>query len=249
MKKLVVGNWKMNPASWKEARRIIDSIRSKSKRFKNVTTVLCPPSPYLGLSLLCNISFGAQDIFYESEGAYTGGISAKMIKSFGINYVIVGHSERRALGDTDEIINKKIKLILGEKMFPILCVGENTRDHHSHYLHFVREQIHSALKGVSKNLIGKIIIAYEPVWAIGKNASGVLDGEEALHMNIFIRKVISDIAGESVAKKIKILYGGSVDVKNSTQFISIGKMDGLLVGRESLIPKNFLQIIENTNRA
>ena len=246
VKKLIVGNWKMNPQSASVAKDISEKIFRGAKKFRNITVVIVPPAPFI--SSLKGV-LGAQDFFYEKEGAYTGMMSAEMLKSLGVKYVIVGHSERRHAGDTDEIVNKKLKRALDVFLIPILCVGEETRDHHSQYLHFVRGQIVYALKNVSKNLVGKIVIAYEPVWAIGKNAKGVLDGEEALHMNIFIRKVVADIAGEKTAKKIKVLYGGSVDGKNSTQFMSLGKMDGLLVWRESLVPKNFLKIIEHGSRS
>ena len=236
----------MNPKSVREASDISERIFLGVKKLKNTTVVIAPPAPFLPF---LKGTLGAQDMFYEKEGAYTGMVSAEMLKSVGVKYAIVGHSERRRAGDTDDIVNKKLKRALAVGITPILCVGEETRDHHSHYLHFVREQITQALKNVSKNIIHKIVFAYEPVWAIGKSAKGALDGEEALHMNIFIRKVVADTAGASTAKKIKVIYGGSVDVKNSNQFLSVGKMDGFLVGRESLIPKNFLKIIENANNA
>ncbi len=245
-KKLIVGNWKMNPKSRREASRIWEKISKGVSRFKKINMVVCPPFPFLPL-LKGKMQLGAQNIFFEKEGAYTGEVSPPMLKSLGVGYVIVGHSERRALGDTEDIVNKKLKAALSSGLTPILCVGERERDLHSHYLHLVKDQLKSALKGIQKNKIGKIVIAYEPVWAIGKSAKGVLDADEALHMNIFIRKVISDIAGEGTARKIKVLYGGSVDVKNSAEFLRVGKMDGLLVGRESLSPKNFLEIIRNAN--
>lgn len=245
-KKLIVGNWKMNPETEKEAKKIGSLILKKSSNFKNVLTVICPPTPFIKI-LKSSGKTGAQDVFYEETGARTGEVSPKMLKSMGVKYVIVGHSERRALGDTTEIVNRKIKSVIDSGITPILCVGEKERDDHHHYLHFIKEELKSALKGVKKNKISKIVIAYEPIWAIGKGAKGVLPGEEALHMNIYIRKVISDIAGNGAEKKIRVIYGGSVDVKNSNGFLSVGKMDGLLVGRESLNPKNFLEIIKNAN--
>ncbi len=241
----------MNPKSVRQAKDISEKITRGAKKFKNISVVIAPPAPFIGAT---KGILGAQDVFYEKDGAYTGKISADILKSLAVKYVIVGHSEKRyplsgGGGDTDETINKKLKAVLNARLTPVLCVGELTRDHQSHYLHFIKEQIIRALKNVSKNIVGKVIVAYEPVWAIGKNAKNALDGEEALHMNIFIRKVIADIAGATTAKKIKIIYGGSVDVKNAEIFISLGKMDGLLVGRESLMPQKFLGIIENVNRA
>jgi len=228
----------MNPKTLREAKKIGGIISKKARKLKGVSVVIAPPAPFIKEIR----SKGAQDLFYGTEGAYTGGVSAGMLKDLGVEYVIVGHSERRAQGDTTEIVNEKMKTAISAKLTPILCVGERERDDHHHYLHFVREEIKAALKGIPKERISRVVIAYEPIWAIGKRAKGVLPPEEALHMNIYIRKVISDIAGPLTAKKIKILYGGSVDVKNSSGFISIGKMDGLLVGRESLNPKNFLEI-------
>lgn len=235
----------MNPKSAREAVLIGQAVKKGASRYKKVETVICPPYPFL--YLIKGVTLGAQDVSSESGGARTGEVSAGMLKSIGVKYVIVGHSERRAMGETYDTVNKKIKELVKEKITPVLCVGEKERDPHSHYLHVVKEELAAALRGISKNKISGIVVAYEPIWAVGVLAKGALDAEEALHMNIFIRKVVADIAGAPAAKKLRVIYGGSVDAKNSGEFLATGKMDGLLVGRESLDPKKFLEIVKTAN--
>ncbi|MEK7661972.1 MAG: triose-phosphate isomerase [Patescibacteria group bacterium] len=239
MKKLIVGNWKMNPASLRAAVELSRKIQAFARRRKNVSVVICPPAPFLGS--ISGIS-GAQDVSVEKEGAHTGEISAEMAKSAGAAYAIIGHSERRLRGDTNDIVNLKLKRALSAGLTPILCVGERERDQNEHYLSVISSEVRHALLGVPKNKVSKIIFAYEPVWAIGKGSSP-LNADEAFHMGIFIRKVISDIVGDSAAKRARILYGGSVEPKNAHEFFSVGKVDGLLVGRESLSVANFSEII------
>lgn len=245
MKKLIIGNWKMNPKSAREAMLIGRAVKKGAARYKKVETAICPPYPFL--ALIKGVTLGSQDVSHESAGARTGQVSAPMLKSIGVKYIIVGHSERRAMGETYDTVNKKIKELIKSKITPVLCVGEKERDPHSRYLHVVKDELAAALRGIPKNKISGIVVAYEPIWAVGAKAKGVLDAEEALHMNIFIRKVVADIAGAESAKKLRVLYGGSVEARNSLGFLTVGKMDGLLVGRESLDPKTFLEIVKTAN--
>jgi triosephosphate isomerase len=170
-----------------------------------------------------------------------------MIYNLGVKYVIVGHSERRSslagAGEINEIVNKKVKAAISAGLIPILCVGENVRDENHEYLNFVKKQIEECLNGVSKNLIAKVIIAYEPVWAIGKGAFPATP-EEFREMNIFIKKILSDKFGVKEASKVKIIYGGSVDDKNALDFIKDGQADGFLPGRASLDAEKFSKIIK-----
>ena len=166
-----------------------------------------------------------------------------MLSNLGVKYVILGHSESRLMGDTNEVINKKILISLKSKILPILCVGENTRDTHGEYLSFVKNQIEECLLSVSKLQIKNITIAYEPVWAIGKNAIREATSDEFIEMRIFIKRIIADTYGINIANAVKIIYGGSVNQNNARSFAIDGEADGLLIGRDSLIPKNFGAIL------
>lgn len=245
MDKLIIANWKSNPKSIKEARVIWNDILKISKNIKNKKIIICPPFPFIFLGNVIKnskIILGAQSVFPEAEGSYTGEVFANMLKSMNVNYVIVGHSERRKLGETDEYINKQILTTIKNKITPILCIGEIRRDHDGRYLPFVKEQILKCLDGVSRLNLKNIMIAYEPVWAIGKNAVREATSEEFVEMKIYIKKVLSDVYGVKVAQSIPIIYGGSVNSKNAKIFIENGA-DGLLVGRDSLSPKKFREII------
>jgi triosephosphate isomerase (TIM) len=248
-KKLIVGNWKLNPTFLREARDLSTKIKRAVTAEKKVQVVLCPPSPYLGaLALGRNTkqpAWGAQDLDAEWDGAYTGGVSAPMLASSGATYVIVGHSERRAAGDTDTVINRKLKLALRAGLLPILCVGERERDDHGAYLTVVQTQLEGALEGLSKPQLKKLVIAYEPVWAIGKNASGTDTPEGFNHNAIFVKKILSSRKGVT---GVPILYGGSVNIKNAQAFLGEGQADGLLIGRESLNAQNFITIVKQAVR-
>lgn len=244
---LVAGNWKMNPSSHKEARKTCKEIKSVAQKARRVQTVIFPPVIYLNecvdqVSKKYNI--GTQDIFWEEEGSYTGKISASMIKSYKAQYVLLGHSELRALGETDALINKKLKTALKHELKPIVCVGEQTRDTEGWYLHTIKTQLETCLAGVPKKSIKDIVIAYEPVWAIGKNATREATKEEADEMAIYIKRVISTLYDTATASVVRVLYGGSVNTKNCTSFLEAGHVDGLLVGRESLSGKKFGEIIQ-----
>ncbi len=251
VKKIIVGNWKMNPTSYKNAKDLLATLSKAGKEFKKTTVVICPPAPYLALLkkdfARSSVLLGAQDAHEEVSGAYTGSYSAPMLKDAGATYVIIGHSERRKAGDTDKSINAKIKLALKAGLQVILCVGETARDEHGDYLTVIAHQLKTALEGVSKNQLTKISIAYEPVWAIGTEATGVDTPENFHHNAIYIRKIIADLKGVSAAR-LPILYGGSVTTKNAESFLSQGHADGLLVGRESLNAKNFITIAAIASR-
>ncbi|MEK7104456.1 MAG: triose-phosphate isomerase [Patescibacteria group bacterium] len=254
-KKIVIGNWKMNPLSLKEAEKLFADVAKNISDIQKTEVVICSPFVYLEklkkLSLghshmgeARKILLGAQDVFWGDTGAYTGEISADMLYNIGARYVIVGHSERRAMGETNYGINKKIKASISAGLRLILCVGENVRDEKHNYFNLVKIQLTECLKGVSKNSISKVIVAYEPVWAI----SSTLDRKNATsgdsrEMVIFIRKILSDKFG-SEASKIRIIYGGSVNEKDAEDFLKNGGVDGLLPGRASLDSKKFSQIIK-----
>lgn len=221
MKPLIVANWKMNPLSLAEAKKLFDSVKRGVKNIKKAEVVICPPFLYLNelsssrpaRSLARLIRIGAQNCFYEKEGAYTGEVSPAMLKDLGCKYVIVGHSERRKyFKETDEQVNKKLKAALKAGLTPILCISDQ--------------------KEIPYGLNKKTIIAYEPIWAIGSGKA--CDVEEAQKMRILIRK----IAG----KDIRVLYGGSVNSKNASDYIKEAGFQGLLVGGASLKAEEFNRI-------
>lgn len=243
---LIVGNWKMAPESAREARALFLAAK-KSARFARADIVVCPPFPFLSLLVsdakTGKVLLGAQDISAEKNFAHTGDVSAKMLASLGVKYVIVGHSERRAKGETDETVSAKVRVALENKIIPIVCVGEQKRDDHARYFDELSRQIKGSLGGLSRKDAEKIIIAYEPVWAIGENASGADTPEGTEEMALFVRKTLADIFGEKVAHTIPILYGGSVSEKNAGDFLARGGVQGLLVGRASQAAKSFSAII------
>lgn len=250
-KKLVIANWKMNPQSKKEAEIIFKSISNVLKNVKRTEVVICPPFPFLFIKdkiKNIKIKLGAQDVFCEKEGSYTGEISTSMLKNFNVLYVLVGHSERRRLGDTNELINKKIIASLKSKITPIFCIGEKDRDVNGFYLSFIKQQITEGLSGLVKSQVKNIIIAYEPVWAIGSSATREATPAEFTEVRIFIKKIISDLYDIKTGSEVRIIYGGSVNPVNAKSFLEEGGADGLLVGRDSLTPKKFGAIINLANK-
>lgn len=245
-KKIIIGNWKMNPLTGKEAEKLFLGVAKEISNIKKTEIIICPP--FLYLEKLQKISkkvfLGAQDSFPGDTGAFTGEISAEMLYAVGVRYVILGHSERRALGENNNDINKKIKGALAADLRPMLCVGENDRDQNHGYFNLVRMQLEECLTGIPKNLISKIIIAYEPVWAISSTPNRKdATTDDSREMSIFIRKVLSDKFGKDVSRT-KILYGGSVSEKDAGDFLENGGIDGLLVGRASLNAKKFSEIVK-----
>lgn len=251
MKKLIIGNWKMYPVSAKEARDKFTAIKKDAATLRNVQTVVCPPFVYMGdLKKLVTghrCVLGAQNAWTEESGAYTGEVSPDMLMSLGVSYVIVGHSERRALGETDELVNRKIHAAIKAGIMAVLCVGERTRDADGEYLKYIGEQILFALKGVSKKDLANVVIAYEPIWAIGKNAVRAASTDDALEVAILIRKTLADLYGQG-SFSIPVLYGGSVDAQNAGEFLAKSQVQGLLVGRSSLDPKVFGAILKSAEK-
>ena len=252
-KKLIVGNWKMNPAGAVRARADFLTIKKSVGAFKKVTAVIAVPFIFLALlgkEASAGLALSAQNVSAEKEGAFTGEISAGMLSALKVRYVIIGHSERRALGETNEFINRKIKAVLASGMTPILCVGEKERDHDMWYLSAVKTQLEECLAGIPKNAVGKIVIAYEPVWALSSTANRRdATPEDCVEMHIYIRKVLSDMFGSGAGTAVAILYGGSVDEKNALGFLTTGHADGLLPGRASLTPKTFISILKIANES
>ena len=252
MKKLVIGNWKMNPATVAHAKRIVAATKKTTRTLERTTVVVCPPFPFItyalpkgsGATNANELRVGAQDVSFEEAGPFTGDVSAAMLADMGLLYVIVGHSERRKVGETSEIVAKKALAAANAGLTAVVCVGEEVRDQDGAYLHFIKEQIKSSLVGFSKKLVAseKLVIAYEPIWAIG--AKEAMTPALIHEMGIFIQKVLSDIYGQEEATVVPILYGGSVNFRNAADIIAIGDVDGLLVGRESVNQPGFSELLK-----
>jgi triosephosphate isomerase len=225
MKKLIIANWKLNPTTLKEAQKLAASASVKAKN----KVVLCPPTIYLLRIDYPNL--GAQDCFWQDKGAFTGQTSALQLKDLKIKYCVIGHSERRATGDSDEMINAKVKACLGQKITPILCVGFGTTvaQDDLEVVDVLKTQLDIGLANVDAS---QVIVAYEPVWAIGTGKTAT--PEHAEKISIFIKNKY---------KVDKVLYGGSVNALNAKAFLHQQNIGGLLVGGASLIAKDFNQII------
>ena len=239
MKPLIVGNWKCNPESLKEAQKLFLELNKRMP--KKAQAVVCLSFIFLKdlAARKSALQLGAQNCFYQS-GAFTGEISVKMLKNLGVKYVIIGHSERRALGETDKLINLKLKAVLKEKLIPILCIGESKKDRQNNRTALkLKNQLKKDLKGIK---FSKMVIAYEPIWAIGSNNPCRV--EEATVTKLLIKKYLREVFSNKKAEEIKILYGGSVNKKNASLYIKDAKMDGLLIGGASLKAKEFIDILK-----
>ena len=244
---LVVGNWKMNPSSLGVAKKLFLDIR-KGLGKKKLKTYVAIAAPALFISELEKLSpsqrikLSAQDVFFETGGSYTGEISLAMLKSVGVVSVIIGHSERRALGDTNEEIQKNTLATIKNNMTAIVCIGEKSRDAQGNYFTEVETQLRSVLASVPKTKLSQLVLAYEPVWAIGTGNHAT--AEDVHEMKLFIMKVLSDVFGRSAVHKVRILYGGSVNAKNAQELLEVGNVDGFLVGGASLKASEFSEIIK-----
>lgn len=243
-KPLIVGNWKSYINSLREGKKLLKGIEKKLPHFAKANIVLCPPYPLLD-ALSRNyrggrIAFGAQDAYFET-GAHTGEVSVALVKDTKAKYVILGHAERRAKGETDEIVSKKVGAALDAKLTPIVAVGESARDKDGHYLHDLEKSILASLNVVGPSSIKKVIIAYEPVWAIG--APLPPNGRTIRETIIFIRKVLANRFDRNDVLKAKILYGGAVNEETANELIKESDASGFLLGRASVNPEEFGAIV------
>lgn len=244
-KSIIAGNWKMNMTQTESVNLVQELLDLGLEGHGDV--VLCVP--FTSLSMVSehifdtNIKLGAQNVFTEDKGAYTGEISADMLADLNVKYVIVGHSERRQIfNESDEFINKKVLKLLGKGLCPILCVGESLEEREAgKEFELVKSQITNCLKNVEKSQLANIVIAYEPIWAIGTGKSASSDDAE--EMCKFIRKELNSLFG-SVADDVRIQYGGSVKPTSIDELMSKENIDGALVGGASLVAKDFSRIVD-----
>ena len=249
-KKIIAANWKMNK-DVKETSEFISAFRNEMKNVNNpAEVVICPPFIALHAAAkdLQGTSFrlGAQNLHFENDGAFTGEISATMLKSLGVHYVIVGHSERRQyFGETDDIVAKKVKKAFSSDLKVILCVGESLAERDGGVTEKVLErQVKAALAGLAKEQLSSLVIAYEPIWAIGTGRNATPQQAEDAHA--FIRKTVAGMFGKDAADALTIQYGGSVKPENAAELLSQPDVDGALVGGASLKADSFAKIVKSS---
>lgn len=252
MKKFVIGNLKMNLLSVSERNIYLKGMERvlAGKKFPDTEIVLCPPFVHLenfGKWKNKKVMRGAQDMFFENKGSFTGEISPVMLKNFGCNYVIVGHSERRRyFGENGEFINHKIIAALNHGIRPILCVGETKEEkENDQTMRVIASQLKEALMDVSRMKVGQVVIAYEPIWSVGTDV--VPSSNEIMSAKLLIRKILVELFGKKYADQVAVLYGGSVNAKTVKQVCIDSEVDGALIGRESLQPREFVKITEIIN--
>lgn len=247
-KYLIIANWKMNLGTIEEAKTLFSAIKNGIINNGKTEVVICPP--FICLSIFGdqtseNIKLGAQDIFWTDKGAFTGEESPAMLKDIGCEYVIVGHSERRAnLNETDEMVNKKVKAVLKNGLKPILCVGDKNRESKEDFKQVIM-QLEEGLKGVEVNDLEKMVIAYEPLWAISTMGGQPATPEDIRESVDLIKGKLAELYNKNAAEKVRILYGGSVNSSNIKEIISRSGASGALVGAASLNPDEFIKIVNN----
>ena len=248
---LVIGNWKMS-GTLAEARPLAAGVRDGLKRFKGVDVVLCPP--FTALAAVADvlqgtaIGLGAQNCHWESSGAHTGEIAPPMLVELGCRTVLVGHSERRReMGETDDLVKRKVAAALAHGLVPVLCVGE-TAEERRQGLTFttVEGQLRAGLAGLDTAAVARLVIAYEPVWAIGTGVNAT--PQQAAEVHGYVRGLVSELASKEVAQGLRVLYGGSVKADNVDALLAEGDIDGALVGGASLSAPGFVSIVKKAAR-
>lgn len=246
-KPLVVANWKMNPGTLVEAKALLLAIKATAKKTPEAEVVVAAPAIFLTeLQKVVGsiVHLAAQNVHGQPNGAFTGETSMAMLQASGVSHVIVGHSERRAMGETDEVVAKKIQVVLKAKNTPIVCIGERERDSQGNFYIHIESQIVSAFATIPPNRFKDIVIAYEPIWAIGTGKTAT--GDDVIEMSLYIHKVLTKHYGRNAAGKVRVIYGGSVNAENATSLYGTKSIAGFLVGGASLKPADFAKIIEAT---
>lgn len=246
VKPILVANWKNHPNSLAETKVLLKGLSSHKLLYKKLSLLIAPPLPYFDLvseKIRGYARLASQDIS-QANKTTTGAVTVEILKSFGTKLAIIGHSDRRALGETSTQVCEKIKTALRAGITPLLCVGELSRDQDGDYFEFLREEIELSLTGLSRKIFttSGLAIAYEPVWAIGKGAEYAIEPSELSEVVIFIKKVISQLFGRKVAERVPILYGGSVEAINAQVLLHKTGIRGFLVGHASLHARNFREI-------
>lgn len=246
---IIAGNWKMNKTIG-EAIELANGLKRELYNITNLDIAICTPFTALSevneITTGSNIDLGAQDLYWEEKGAYTGEVSGAMLKDAGCKYVIIGHSERRKLfNETNETVNRKLKSALRTGLFPIVCVGERLEEREAgKTFDVVRNHAENSLRDITKDDMAKVTIAYEPVWAIGTGQTATPEQAEEVHA--FIRNILSSIFGKNIASIVRIQYGGSVTPDNIDDLMKKEDIDGALVGGASLKIESFSSIVKKS---
>lgn len=242
---LIVGNWKLNPGTISEAAVLAAGIARKVKKNEEPYVVVAPAFPHLaevGKKIAKSaVGLAAQDVSTEPLGAFTGEVSILQLKDLGVTYVILGHSERRAVGETDELVRNKVKVVLKHRLTPIVCIGERIRDEQGNFFTFVESQLRALAEVLTSAEVKKVVIAYEPIWAIGTGNTATPD--DVKEMQLFIESTLTKLYDRATARKVRLLYGGSVKPANAAELHATGDMNGFLVGGASLKAEDFAAII------
>jgi triosephosphate isomerase len=249
-KPIIAGNWKLN-GTINEAVYLVTELKRALIDVEGVDIVICPP--FTALSVVndvlleaSNIALGAQNLYWEDTGAYTGEVSAPFLKEIGVQYVIIGHSERRQyFGETNETVNKKIKAALRHDLTPIVCVGEVLQEREDGKMKdVIRTQVHGSFANLTNDEMRNLVIAYEPVWAIGTGKTAT--PAQAQEVHAYIRELLSGMFDDALAQELRIQYGGSVKPENIGELIAQEDIDGALVGGASLKAESFIEIVKNS---
>lgn len=240
----------MNPQTFVEAKRLFEATKKATTGLTKVHTIVAPPAVFLrdlakGYKGKV-ISFGTQNIYWEEEGSYTGEISAHQVADSGATYAIIGHAERRAQGVDNDMVRRKVFAGLKHKLQPIIAVGENEHDQGGVYIETVREQITIGLQEVPQSRYSDVIIAYEPVWAIG--APGAPRADAVHEMMLLVRKILMDTYGSKAMSQIRVIYGGAVNEDNAEEIFSVPDLDGVILGRASLQTHSLRTLLQVANR-
>ncbi len=243
---LIVANWKAYVEDLDKAKGLF-TLSKRLSRLRGIRIVLAPPAPLLGALAVKNkssVTFSAQDISATTGGAHTGEVTAAAYATAGATYAIVGHSERRTAGETENAIAEKLTHALAHGLIPILCVGERERDSEGRYLSFVREQLTVALNHIALKARTDIVVAYEPVWAIGKTSADAIEPNDLNEMVSYIRKVLAELLPGKNAERTTILYGGSVEPGNIRDLARATGIDGFLIGHSSVDAETFASLVK-----
>ena len=247
---LIVSNWKAYVENAKDAHALLAIAKRAAGKSRKLHLILLPPAPLMGVLAARargGVLLGSQDVSAKTVGAATGEVHASLVRALGGSYALVGHSERRALGETDALVAEKAKQALGAGLIPILCVGERERDADARYLRFLGEQIRAVYGGLSPREREKVVLAYEPVWAIGKRAEDAIDPRDLAEMVLYMRKVLGEFLPGKGAQKAVVLYGGSAEPENVRGLMDGTGIQGFLVGHASAEPALFSALLKAVN--
>jgi triosephosphate isomerase len=248
---MIIANWKLNPKKFEQADALFSEYKKAFKKYTNTQIIVCPSAihlPLLAKKQTNALPVGSQDSFWEDIGSYTGSISPLHLKDLGVMYALVGHSEQRLLGQTNQDIARKINALVKKGITPILCIGEKDRAGDASFIAELETQIQESLEGVPKTKLSKIVIAYEPLWAIGLDAKRPATAQEVEEVCIVIRRVLSDMYALKKIPDTPILYGGSVSKKTDIEtMLEHTSLSGFLVGRASLSVKKFEPLVQTAH--